>query len=541
MSTVLDLSKDAAALVIENVPIPQCPDRKGPVTTLRMNHVRPFEWPLRYRSSYNVDQIRSLPLPIPPAVAYAELHKIVTKPNSERGTPPVRLLPEDGANSKTFIDDCLAKTSDVPCPWPNDIGALLRHEPKSVHTVGFTFGLAKPYTTLNELYDMKTVSGILRDDGKPMETIAFKVTDDVIRKMISPDVISHERWTNKHLAHILPALIHTSKIDSSLPGLWQISLTSTLPVVSSKKDAAPALQHFYTGSVAVVGTGADSKGYRQQSVVRETPIGGLKDHSILHQLRSDTYPQADFSRWINVDIEQLLTSIDLNRDQRNSTHYSGNSTRMCLIDLPATWAVLYEKNNLDIEYLALTELTELLRIENELIGQALLQKSHATNDLKRLDSFASRVNRATTPPTLAISHKALTRFVEQKRKQFDRDHHLMRLTDLTLHLSPVDQDNGWAALKEIADARADHLGSGALCIEANRARFSCDISIIYEPATEIRPASTSDSISNSDGSGASSVASGFKTHNGINLHNYSSVSHGSNSDAGNYDSLFTSY
>lgn len=75
-----------------------------------------------------------------------------------------------------------------------------------------------------------------------------------------------------------------------------------------------------------------------------------------------------------------------------------------------------------------------------------------------------------------ISKRVLDSLLKEKQAKFDQDKHLMRLENVQMILWPVQGESGWDAYAEIARHNA-----AIMTKVGERVKFSCEMTIVYEP------------------------------------------------------------
>lgn len=430
------------------------------------------------------------------------------------------------------IRNMLDKRRSVPCPWPTENRTLHQHQPTSNHSLDLSFGFIKP-PMYSELY---TMSSVVEIEGKATRTIAFKADGDQLRKFISTDILSHERWDSKSSFHVLPVSIQTKCIRSSLKNRWQISLVSKLPTMRKAHKGIPShteVQMFpaslLIGPSTIVEDGfARSSGpsdqFVQQCPVYETGVDGDRRVNVLHQIRSAVYSSADFSRWINVDFVRLFTDLmalnDSNESKSTTTSLSVGQS-VVAVPMPTNWGTLYNADVLSIQYIVLTEYNILRKIHIELCAALKLKAgSSATKDAPFGDVIQGD---ATKPMHMLVPYAVLHQHLTQRARVYDREQYMMRLDNMTLHLSPSNGEEGWTQLASYCKQLAAEHG-GDVKKDEHRAQFSADLTFLYEPSmAAIIPDET------------------FKSHSVNNSYPYSMMSSSSSSSSSSGQSGISSY
>lgn len=423
------------------------------------------------------------------------------------------------------------------------------HRPRDAHAVDMSFGLTG-WKTYRDVLDSRmrlstTNNGTFEESITLRDTIQFQVNPMAIKSMLNG--VDDKRFSSPTSYHIMPSCIHVTSIDSSLKGPWEACLVSSLPkrIRFDKDELRLSAHQMYTPSVFTtlqhnvlgVNNNPTSASFRQWTPVRESPPGGNKDHRMMHTVRGDSYQHADFGRWINVDFDKLV--IDINAQggseasRRATEEFNGRTSgsygvvQMLAIEIPATFAEFYLKNELDAQFIALNEHVTLSDIEATLVAAG------TTAPVKLQSVIWAQPYVKPLPGALAlpydnftwnlktyvlVSWRSMLAFVSKKRVDFNRDHHMMRLDEVTLHIRPIggdwseieahanymNQKHGFmtATREAIEEARALDVGKDPSLPktvpfrekrvsyeEENRARFTFDMSILYEPLTDYVPTS----------------------------------------------------
>lgn len=454
----------------------------------------------RQRSYFHVDGLRFAD-PNPENI-YKSMMQRLTVSDKASWRDSNNFKPSSGSET---IDSMIEGRGSVLCPWPTDNRKYSQHHPYTNHKMDLTFALHNG----EQFTDLENMTEDVYINGKSTKMIKFKVDPAMMRKLLDTDVCSQQRWDSKSSYHIMPVEIYTSCIDSNLPGLWHVSLMTQLPQYRSRHPTVKqhTEQHNYPVS-ALIGpsvalnrskerqydssVGDASKSFEQYLPIRECPIGGVRSHEQIYQIRSATYSSPQFSRWVYADYCKLTTELDLIRDSKESKDITASNDQaiqpmmplgykyiQCSIPMPANWQTLYQEDLFSVRFIVLAELKEIRKIYEKMVkADAVQNNSEATpaqlREFPILDATPQGRVRC-----IIIPFEAIRQHLVSRKESYDAEQYMMRLDELALYLAPVNGEAGWKQLKQVCEERNATLGSHASSME-NRVRFSLDMTILYE-------------------------------------------------------------
>ena len=448
---------------------------KSPVVVMSLPVSGRLTNPLRDRAEYSIDALRHN---TSASNAY-EAMKVIHKTS-------LGMSPLETNTSQTILRDSLEKGSRVPCSFPTRDAA--RHMGTELHDLQVSFGVASSTTSLRELLHLKKNHGVKNpnEPGSTMPTIAFPLGADALRHLVH--TVPAELWNGEHCYHALPILIQATRIDSNLPGQWQMCLVAKQPLTDASVEREP--QEFAIKSV--LGTPIGQPTLFQQSAIRESLAGGTRVNQVLHKLDVNLPLNPEFNRWINVDFARLERTLEslhhahapnaevghISLEAHNAMQRvsgAGSGTFPVILPIPVDFDAMYKQDLLSFEYLVFTELDEVMRLEAALRkpenGPAVSMEHFRLPMDKKLASEARYI---------IVNSSTLSTLLEAKKKLVQREKNLLRLDHLALHISPVRMDD-WAVLERHAAYEQGLMPQTGGLLPGNRARFSVDVSILYEP------------------------------------------------------------
>lgn len=478
----------------------------GPCTSVAHSTLR-FGEPKRFRQYYPIDHIRGIDSkskPVDAGTALAAMKQMQARFSSES----VSIL-----NAVDPIGQSLKLGVNFPCPWPSTSPC---HQSDVIRSLSLSVSLeGTPGVDLRSLREILAT-------GAERKALTFDISGKSVAGLLkatnAEGKVNSLAWNDKSGYHGFVDLIQVTRLESSLPGAWHMWLSSSRPVTrreslygatySSSSSGVTGRQNWYSPSALGVlatpstgtgtgGTDVDASnpvGRPLRFPVYQTQLGGQRINQPLYRMDTDEYQSPEFSRWMNVDLEPLRAEVaaaarafdvhpqrdtwaDSMRKRLGAPVYAGG---VCVIQLPTSFADLYNTNRVNLVYLVMTEMSRIYQLERGAYLKSRTKESDPplTHEAVLMDLVVQQDIRF-----LFLRRSTLDTLLDEKHQRFDRNCSLMRFDDLKLHLAPVDTQgdgSGWAQQHKAAE-----MAHATTTRETLRSmapfRFNANIAIVYEP------------------------------------------------------------